>query len=1007
MKKVKLVLWFYMTFIFSIYSLNAEIINAKQIIKNNGEVLLPKQLNKSQTMLSSNIAGKENAINNFKNKNGKWTIMFDKVLNTPFRASGEPSQINNITKITNQNAEAAVKQFISDNNDLFSITISDLKFINAVKVGNLFYISFGQTYKGLDILLSKIQFRVRTDAKVIAFNTSIYNNIGITTEPKLTYSNAMVNATKGMESKHNYNATLATEKLYVLPFINGNKVNYKLVYKYKISGDKFEEKFDCFIDANSGDVVWRYNTTHQATNVNQQGDIYLKNRLDNITNNPYKYQYIKINGSQYTTDANGKISANISNPSTLTTTFEGPWTKLISLDFSRPVSSVNSNINPGDNLQLNWNDNNSNLVERMLFYHCNNIHDYARTIDTNLNNMSYQVSVKLDYSTDSTQINASSGGDTINFYAIKAKGNHLWETPLVLYHEYGHSINFFIYDNVNGSVMQNSMAQEGTADLFACLMQDTPYMAIGTFDNPNKLMRNLENNCIYPDSLSFDGHISGQILSGAFWDLKKITDHDFVVNLSHFTKYGTPEDEEDGKDLMAWFQETLITDDNLYGDNNINNGTPHISQIVQAFNKHNIGTNLLIGSTFEHIPLANTNDTINSFNVKFNVSEQLFGMSAIDSISLVWTNDNFITLNKVNAILTPSGEYKYSAFIPKQESGTIVKYYFTAYDKLGKSDLRFPITQSPHYYQFLVNFISNFKDSFSNNPNWKIGDTKDSASTGQWEYGVPDEMIYDFGNGGSILQPKGGYPENDQNCYATGLKYDESSQEPIYSFLPNGLTTLTTKSFDITNLKNPLFRFNYWFFNLSQFPMPAYNGRFSINISSDNGITWNVVKEFSDTSNGGWKSFEFAVEDYATKSSQMKLKFVVNVFSFNFGGGFSFTASITKALIDDFEILSAPINSTYVDNLNLNENNIENDFNIYPNPIFNNQFYCNYNLNKDTYISISLYNTLSEKILDISDGIQLSGNHNLKVNAGNLSKGIYLCKLIINGQIQTKHIIIF
>src|SRR5206468_11417354 len=82
-------------------------------------------------------------------------------------------------------------------------------------------------------------------------------------------------------------------------------------------------------------------------------------------------------------------------------------------------------------------------------------------------------------------------------------------------------------------------------------------------------------------------------------DLRQSLGNTLATRLSHFAKYGVPDDPNDGVAMSEYFFETLVADDD---DGNVSNGTPHFAAIDAAFDAHGIGTNYYLG--IAHTPLA-------------------------------------------------------------------------------------------------------------------------------------------------------------------------------------------------------------------------------------------------------------------------------------------------------------------------------------------------------------------------------------------------------------------
>ena len=170
------------------------------------------------------------------------------------------------------------------------------------------------------------------------------------------------------------------------------------------------------------------------------------------------------------------------------------------------------------------------------------------------------------------------------------------------------------------------------------------------FNGPGTTLRNLSNFRRYPEDVTGAIHTDGTILGGAFWDLRVATDLQTTRDLAHFAKYGTPDDADLGICYSEWFLEVLIADDD---DGDLNNGTPHFNQIVDAFNNHGIGTSLFIRLSYAHEPLPNTLDTLNSYTADITFDVQ--GIADVDSVRLHFSTDNFQTVQFVDAVEVNAG----------------------------------------------------------------------------------------------------------------------------------------------------------------------------------------------------------------------------------------------------------------------------------------------------------------------------------------------------------------
>lgn len=80
------------------------------------------------------------------------------------------------------------------------------------------------------------------------------------------------------------------------------------------------------------------------------------------------------------------------------------------------------------------------------------------------------------------------------------------------------------------------------------------------------------------------------------------------------------------------------------------------------------------------------------------------------------------------------------------------------------------------------------------------------------------------------------------------------------------------------------------------------------------------------------------------------------------------------------------------------------DVNVYPNP-FLSQVQVAYTLDKDSKVSIELYDINGRLINTVYNGQQTSGSQNISIDGSRLSNGVYIVKLTIDGVITSKQVI--
>ena len=88
----------------------------------------------------------------------------------------------------------------------------------------------------------------------------------------------------------------------------------------------------------------------------------------------------------------------------------------------------------------------------------------------------------------------------------------------------------------------------------------------------------------------------------------------------------------------------------------------------------------------------------------------------------------------------------------------------------------------------------------------------------------------------------------------------------------------------------------------------------------------------------------------------------------------------------------------------LDENELANDFSVYPNPT-NNQIIVNYNLTSSENANLIVYDATGKIVANHDMGNQSAGQHNLTVDLSHLSNGLYLVNLTVGSEVISKRII--
>jgi hypothetical protein len=626
----------------------------------------------------------------FTGQHGSWGVLWNEATGTPHRAFGEALRIPGFAGITVENIQDAAMTFLSANAEALKIDPLALRLVRVSEVNGRWYVSYRQTYKGLDVLFSEIEIRISRSANVVAFGSDFYPAIAVDTSPGLSLESAKGAASSGLEG---VTGIAGEDRLFILPVEHPDGITYHLAYQVNVLANNPPGNYVVLVDAHTGDLLWRHNRVRYTDVAGRvTGMVQLVLPTDPFVEEGFSSEYVTIGGVQITTDSLGYYARDITSTSTLTTSLWGP-----SVNVNRddgPDALFTTTVNPGDSVNILWDEADSHPAERDGFFHTNFIHDFITGLDPSFTLINYSMPCAVNIN---STCNAFWDGYGINFFDEGGGCPNTAQMPDVVYHEYGHGINDKLYQQAgSGFGMINGATHEGMADVAASVIVDDSRVGRGFF-GPGTVLRDLDNTAHYPENVSGDPHITGLIIGGAFWDLRESTDLETYRHLTHFAKWGTPDDLDDGTAFSEWYVETLIADDD---DGNLGNGTPHMIEITAAFNLHGIGSELFFRNSFSHTPLPNTDDTLNAYVATFTLDGVPITGGEPDSVQLIYSTDNFQTSQSVDAVIT--GPTEYEAEIPPQSSGTLVRYYISTYDFLAGGRLNFPAAAPDSSYRFLV-----------------------------------------------------------------------------------------------------------------------------------------------------------------------------------------------------------------------------------------------------------------------------------------------------------------
>ncbi len=895
-------------------------------------------------------------------------FLWNKKTGMPHRAFGPSIPITNFSEINKENVEAASLAFLH--------TLPgwrdglQLKMERAVYANDYWFVSFSQKMHGLKVWGSEVELRINKEAKVAAFGFDIFQEIPFAPElilPVETIKNSLQDFAADLGFKKI--KINRSPEIFIVP--SHSPTPTQVIYQIEWIAENAAHFESTWLDAISGTIIKRENRLCQA---NIEGEVNAEILPELATDIPAfkKLQHlsVQIGNEILTTNENGHFSTDITSPTTLTAQLKGPYhnvTRLAGQD-----AKIEMMVNPNDVIDLSWDNGNSLISERNVFYHTMNTYDFLKSFDPTLTTLNYPMKSIVE-DTDDT-CNAYWDGNDIHYNVGSGGCINAAHSAITIAHEYGHAINDRVY-NAAGVLqgMSKLALHEAMADVTACLFFDEHQFALG-FYTPGVPTRDLKNNRRYPEDVTGQQHNDGLMLAGSFWDLRELTSIETAYRLAHFAKYGAPDDPDLGIAFAEYFLEVLLADDD---DGDLSNGTPHFAEINEAFCNHGIGMGLFFSGDASHEALENTTDKTNPYPVVFEYQQPVSAFGT-EEIKLHYSTNYFQNENTV--IMTPAGNGGFVGEIPAQPEGSVVKYYFT-YGATGCLFQKFPSGEAKsEHFSFLVgDYTSKWKDDFQTDQGWTVGSLGDNATAGRWQWAIPQQTISDAN---TLVQPGSDYSENGTHCFVTGAAHGQF----WYSHdVDGGSTTLISPAFSGIDGNETVVQYFKWYVDGAGTVAPTQD-IWQTEISNNGGDSWSIVEQTTQVTNLKWTKVQFKISDFIEPTNNMRMRFVAADYD---------PGSIVEALIDDFEVLS-------IDGILPTEENIfENLVEIYPNPA-GEYFYLKI-LDEELLLNYEV------KIFDVLGKIMLQKNKlgkNNKINTSYFLSGVYFVEISNEDFYVVKKIII-
>jgi hypothetical protein len=384
---------------------------------------------------------------------------------------------------------------------------------------------------------------------------------------------------------------------------------------------------------------------------------------------------------------------------------------------------------PANFLHNSANTSEYNRAEVNAYVHTNIVRDYTLrynpTYPTVYTETSFPVYVN---SNDGTICPGNAWYDdvarTLNFCRAGSDGTYSYPNTAfstVVHHEYGHHLV-----DMAGSGQQ--AYGEGTGDVMGLLITDDPGAAYGFYGPCSTPLRNANNTIQYP--CSGEIHTCGQLISGCVWSTRNYllatnptTYRNIISNLAINAILLHAGQSDIAPDITIDY---LTLDDD---DGNLNNGTPHHSEICSGFGDHSMTCPALSLLSFTY-PNGKPSFVDPAGGTTMRVVVGALGASPQPGTGQLHYNAGSGWLVSNMTQISPN---TYNAAFPAYTCGTTINYYVSAQTTTSVV-VTDPSTAPSSYYSTVsgTGITTIFSDDFSTTLGW----TGLGSSGGEWTIGV-------------------------------------------------------------------------------------------------------------------------------------------------------------------------------------------------------------------------------------------------------------------------------
>lgn len=927
---------------------------------------------------------------NFIDRHPTWFAVFNEENRKPHRAYGKGIE----TPAALAPEQKAI-WFIQNELAAFEIPVQHLNLISLEQSDKHYFVHFEQRHQGLPVINSHIYVKMSLSGQVVLFALNYYHGINTSIAPTV---NENVIKEAAQKNLHGLITDVSVDAaLRILTIAQERKASHHLVYTANVQGtdDGLPFNYEAWVDAHTGVVHHRANKVLKLMpdpiKVQINGNIFPLNQNNSPVTRGMSHIRVRYGNGMFAfaNDA-GLIDVPVAAGDTVTFELAGRWSTVRHTEagvllpsFRMPLfgdTTVNWNLFPNSPL------NPASIRHVNAYYHTSIMHDTMKRYLPSFTGLDVSLATLVDRTDGSC--NAFYDGSSVNYYVTQGGCAAFSQIADVVYHEYGHGITNRYYSS-RSVPFQNGAMGEGYSDAFAIMITGYPVVGEGRATNGTGFIRRYDNvTKRYPENIIGQVHNDGEIICGAWWKTNlAIGNRSYVQKLVYHSMLGLPmaPNGQEGRLYGDILLEAITSDDD---DNDLSNGTPFGTQIINAFRQH--GINLFNDADIFHTPpmrwAAQTPITIQCDAVVPSAR----ALALFKQPRFFYKLNNATSYIDTNMVLFDPIFSTYTVDLPAQPKGTIIYYYFAMEDVFGNLFQVYPrganLTGNLNYLPevLLVGFNPIITENFEQpNPNWQLGIATDNAIEGQW---IIDAPVSSQTPEGIIVQTGFQNTNRGLKCAITANAPSPTSDVNAAD-VDNGRTTLQSPDYDLSNVQNPAISYYRWFTNNTG--LGPNRDNWTVLVSND-GVNY-VVVERTAGSDRAWRRNVFRVADFVTPSTTVSLRFVAEDVA---------APSTVEAGLDDVVIFEEATN-VGIETIK----RIDDLVRVFPNPA-NNFINIHLEVTKIGHASIQVVDILGKTVINNNSPQLYPGQNQLQLNTSALAAGTYMLKVITPDGLLIKPIVV-